>query len=64
MSFKKEDVELILNALSHYKPTKKEKHQHAVLLEKLGLTLAFDSAEVSFRNKILTGYIDPDEIEE
>ncbi len=64
MSLEKEDIKLILNALSRYKPTKKEEHLHAVLLETLGLTLAFDSAEVSFMTKIITGYIDPDEIED
>ena len=45
MFLEKEDVELIYNALSKYKPTKKEEQLHSVLLEEFEEILVVDYNE-------------------
>jgi hypothetical protein len=42
----KEDIQLIYNALSRYKPTEDEEHLHGVLLEQLEEILVVDYNEV------------------
>jgi hypothetical protein len=51
MFLEKEDIKLILNALSRYKPTKKEEHLHGILLEFFEEILVrdHDCQEISFK---------------
>ena len=46
MLLEKEDIQLIYNALSHYKPTENEEHLHGVLLEEFEEILVVDYNEV------------------
>ncbi len=48
MFLEKEDIQLIYNALSRYKPTEKEEHLHGILLEEFEEILVCDYQEVSF----------------
>jgi hypothetical protein len=45
MYFEKEDVQLIYNALSAYKPTEDEEHLHSILLEEFEEILVVDYNE-------------------
>jgi hypothetical protein len=45
MFLEKEDVQLIYNALSKYKPTENEEHLHSVLLEEFEEILVVDYNE-------------------
>jgi hypothetical protein len=45
MFLEKEDVQLIYNALSAYKPTEREEHSHSVLLEEFEEILVVDYNE-------------------
>jgi hypothetical protein len=45
MFLEKEDIQLIYNALSHYKPTEDEEHLHSVLLEQFEEILVVDYNE-------------------
>ncbi len=48
MFLEKEDIQLIYNALSRYKPTEKEEHLHGILLDEFEEILVCDYQEVFF----------------